>query len=92
MEAGLAAIIKESDLGKLYKYLDNEEEQRRDEIKFQKARNEYQQILKKLDRCDKQMEELDIMSQVAGRNFSVRIASLFGIIITVGSFFALGVM
>jgi hypothetical protein len=92
MQAGLAAILKESNLRKLADYLDSADEQRRDAQRFQRARLEYQQTIKQLEKAEQQTQELNSTAKLAGHSVAVKIASLISSAIVGVTLFAMGVL
>lgn len=92
LQNGLAAVLKENNLRKLADYLDSADEQRRDALRFQRARLEYQQMVKQLEKCDKQTEQLNATAKFAGHSVAVKIASLVSSAIVAVTLFAMGVI
>src|SRR5579859_152698 len=90
MQNGLAAILKESSLRKLADYLDSADEQRRDALRFQRARIEYQQTVKQLEKAERQTEDLTSTARIAGHSVSVKIAGLISSAIVAVTLFAMG--
>jgi len=92
MQAGLAAILKENSLRKLADYLDSADEQRKDAQRFQRARLEYQQTIKQLEKAEQQTQELNSTAKLAGHSVAVKIASLVSSAIVGVTLFAMGVL
>jgi hypothetical protein len=92
LQNGLAAVLKENNLRKLADYLDSADEQRKDAQRFQRARLEFQQMVKQLEKCDRQTEELNATAKVAGHSVAVKIASLISSAIVAVTLFAMGVL
>ena len=92
MQNGLAAILKENNLRKLADYLDSADEQRKDAQRFQRARLEYQQMIKQLEKADQQTEELNSTSKLAGHSVAVKIASMISSAIVAVTLFAMGIV
>jgi hypothetical protein len=78
LQNGLAAVLKENNLKKLALYLDNSEEQKKDALRFHRARVEFQSSIGRLEKCDKDEAELEATTRDAGRTLAVRLASLIG--------------
>ena len=92
MQNGLAAILKENSLRKLADYLDSADEQRKDAQRFQRARLEYQQTIKQLEKSEQQTQDLNSTARIAGHSVSVKIASLISSAIVAVTLFAMGVL
>jgi len=92
MQAGLAAILKESSLRKLADYLDSADEQRKDAQRFQRARLEYQQTIKQMEKAVQQTQELSGSAKLAGHSVAVKIAGLISAAIVSVTLFAMGVV
>ncbi|MEI9983964.1 MAG: hypothetical protein WDN69_12600 [Aliidongia sp.] len=90
LQNGLAAVLKENNLKKLALYLDNSEEQKKDALRFHRARIEFQSTLGRIEKCDKDEEELEAATGEAGRSLSVRLASVIGGAIAVVSLLVMG--
>jgi eukaryotic-like serine/threonine-protein kinase len=78
LQNGLAAVLKENNLKKLALYLDNGDEQKKDALRFHRARIEFQSTIGRLEKCDKDEAELEMTTREAGRTLAVRLASLMG--------------
>lgn len=92
MQNGLTAILKESNLRKLADYLDSADEQRKDAQRFQRARLEYQQTIKQMEKAVQQTQELGSSAKLAGHSVAVKIASLISSAIVGVTLFAMGVL
>ncbi|HEV2676646.1 MAG TPA: hypothetical protein VGV37_19125 [Aliidongia sp.] len=92
LQNGLSAVLKENNLRKLADYLDSADEQRKDAQRFQRARLEFQQMVKQLEKCERQTEELNSTAKVAGHSVAVKIASLISSAIVAVTLFAMGVI
>jgi len=92
MQAGLAAILKENSLRKLADYLDSADEQRKDAQRFQRARLEYQQMTKQLEKAEQQTQDLNSTAKLAGHSVAVKIASLISGAIVAVTLFAMGML
>ena len=92
LQSGLAAILKESSLRKLADYLDSADEQRKDAQRFQRARLEYQQTIKQMEKAVQQTQELNGSAKMAGHSVAVKIASLISSAIIGVTLFAMGVL
>jgi len=92
MQAGLTAVLKENSLKKLADYLDSADEQRKDAQRFQRARLEYQQTIKQLEKAEQQTQELHSTARLAGHSVAVKIASLVSSAIVAVTLFAMGVL
>jgi eukaryotic-like serine/threonine-protein kinase len=92
MQTGLAAILKENSLRKLADYLDSADEQRKDAQRFQRARIEYQQMVKQLEKAERQTQDLNSTAKLAGHSVALKIASLISSAIVAVTLFAMGVL